>query len=618
MAAALVCAVPALVCSCGPEKYGPYPSAHQGGSGENGGGSGENGENGGSGQGENPGGDGENPGGNGGQDPAGFSLTDFAELNAVAEAGSGSEAGVGAATEGDHASAAARSSLVLDFRSKTNVTPNSGTQVTESGPVYPRFARMGNGKWILTYHNRTNNACGYDCRYMLSDDLIHWRYGNYMFQRYSISDPAIAGNKRTFSNCIPYTLKDGSTMAVASYRSNLQYVAHRYANGIVMRRTTDGVNWSQTPTTAQEILSGQTNWEPWIHQRPSGRIEVYFTDAYPEIGEHNSGTALIYSDDNGATWSGKKRVIRHEFDHTNHLYTDQMISVARIPGSEQLFFASEIWNGSAYRISYGKSNADGTWTELADNEEGPSDYRWAQIKGAAPTVLIFPSGEMVLSYNRSSTFYGRFAVPDYDAILAAPERKLLEASGFWGTVHEAGTHKMVTAVHSGADIVIAQYCLNHDIKATARTSAADGDNKEWLRTDEALFLGANGQAQATLRCSQDAQNLYFLIEVKDNDLKSDDYVKVFLAPYGTTAPDDKCRSFVSKLNTDAAQAYKGTLDSASDTDTGWYAEIQVPRSDLVITDGKLLLNFLLHDSGSDDELLAAETDFSKWVEVSGL
>ena len=611
-----VFALAALLLSCEPEKHGPYPSGAWGSSGEQGGSGDEPGEG-------NPPQEGQDPGD--GQTPATFRIARFEDLNA------------GPAVEGDHASAAGRSSLVLDYRSKTRVTPSSGTQVTENGPVYPRFARMGNGKWIMTYHNRPSNACGFDCRYFLSEDLVNWSYGDYMFLRYSISDPPISGNKRTFSNCIPYTLADGSTIAVASYRSNLQYVAYRYANGIVMRRTEDGVKWSRTPTTAQEILTGNTNWEPWIYQQPSGRIEVYFTDAYPEIGEHDSGTAMIYSDDSGATWSGKKRVIRHEFDHVNHLYTDQMISVARIPGSKQLFFASEVWNGSAYRVSYGKSDAAGTWKELADNEEGPSDYRWAQISGAAPTVLIFPSGEMVLSYNRSSTFYGRLAVPDYDAIKAAPERKLLEASGFWGTVHEVGTHKMVTAVHSGSDIVIAQYCLNHDIKATVRTVAVDGDNGEWSNADEALFLGANGQAQATLRVSSDSANLYFLVEVRDNDLKDADYAQVFLAPYGSTALDGRCRRFGSKVDAVATQcrwdgsawtagdfgitsarAHKGTLDNDSDTDTGWYAEIRVPRSAVDIVDGKVLLNILLHDSGQDDERISASLNPSQWIEVSGL
>ena len=312
-------------------------------------------------------------------------------------------------------------------------------------------------------------------------------------------------------------------------------------------------------------------------------------------------------------------------------------SVARIPGSSQLFFASEVWNGSAYRVSYGKSNADGTWTALGENEEGPSDYRWAQIVGAAPTVMMFPSGELVLTYNSADNFYGRLATADYDAIQSAPEQRLLDAVGFWGTVHEVGTHKMVTAMHSGAGIVIAQYCLNHDIKATARTVTADGDNSEWAKTDEALFLGANGQAQATLRCSQDAENLYFLVEVKDYDLQAADNVQVFLAPYGTASLDDKCRRFGSEVNADAAQCYwngsawtsgsygitaarrfEGTLDSDSDTDTGWFTEIKVPRSAVEIVGGKVLLNFLLHDTGSSDEALTAVAYTPKWIEVSGL
>ena len=557
----------------------------------------------------------------------GFKLSRFEDLNA------------GTSAEGDHAGAVRRSSLVLDYRSKTTVTPVAGVQVTENGPVYPRFARMANGKWIMTYHNRPANSCGYDCRYFLSDDLLEWTYGDYMFQRYAIDYPAISGNKRTFSNCIPYTLADGSTMAVASYRSNKQYKDYPEANGIVMRRTSDGVTWSRSPASGQEIVSGETNWEPWIYQQPSGRIEVYFTDANnTAFADNDSGTSMVYSDDNGTTWSEKVKVIRHKFDAVNNYFTDQMISVARIPGSNRLFFASEIWDGDDYNLSCGKSKADGTWDALTGNDEGPSDYRWKIISdAAAPTVVFFPSGEMVLAYNTGNSYYGRLAVPDYDAIAAAPSKQLLDATGWWGTIHEVGTHKMVAAMHSGADIKIAQFCLNHDIKATARTAVADGDNKEWRGTDEAVFLGANSQAQATLRCSQDAENLYFLVEVRDEDLKTADYVQVFLAPYGKASLDADCRRFGSKVAAAATQCYwngskwtsgsygitsarakGGTLDDNTDTDTGYYAEICVPRSAITITDGKVLLNLLLHDSGHDDELLASDSDLSYWIEVSGL
>ena len=41
----------------------------------------------------------------------------------------------------------------------------------------------------------------------------------------------------------------------------------------------------------------------------------------------------------------------------------------------------------------------------------------------------------------------------------------------------------------------------------------NGNNREWKKTDEALFLGEFSDACATIRAAQDEDNLYFLVEV---------------------------------------------------------------------------------------------------------
>ena len=64
--------------------------------------------------------------------------------------------------------------------------------------------------------------------------------------------------------------------------------------------------------------------------------------------------------------------------------------------------------------------------------------------------------------------------------------------------------------------------------------ALDGDDSEWAESDEALFVGSRCQAQATLRCSADAENLYFLVEVFDESLSSTDFAYILLSPDNDT------------------------------------------------------------------------------------
>ena len=187
-------------------------------------------------------------------------------------------------------------------------------------------------------------------------------------------------------------------------------------------------------------------------------------------------------------------------------------------------------------------------------------------------------------------------------------------------------------------MAMASLCLNHNIKASSHSVKVDGDNADWLPTDEALFVGSKCQAQATLRCSADADNIYFLIECLDENVSKDDYVQVFLAPADQTTLNTK--SFRVKIGlsglrnqggyaggwleqdkgTSAAVSYDATLSSKSDTDNGWLAEIAVPRSAVNVIGGKLKLNFALFDveGGEDAVVSTGEKNPQYWITVSGL
>ena len=190
-----------------------------------------------------------------------------------------------------------------------------------------------------------------------------------------------------------------------------------------------------------------------------------------------------------------------------------------------------------------------------------------------------------------------------------------------------------------AKISLARYNLNHSITATNRSATSDGNNSEWSNTDEALFIGETSQAQATLRCCADGQNLYFLIEVLDYNLSASDFGFLMLSPADgagkLSGESRRVRFGLSGIkNTDyyaggwkeynfgakATVAYEGSVDKKDDEDNGFIFELTIPKSSVKIIDGKVLVNFGYYDatSNSEDSLSKDTSGTSSWMTIKGL
>ncbi len=223
----------------------------------------------------------------------------------------------------------------------------------------------------------------------------------------------------------------------------------------------------------------------------------------------------------------------------------------------------------------------------------------------------------------------------------------LRGTGYWGCMELNGSHEVVAAMRNSdnpngkVSVEIACFELNHRISATWRGVEVDGDNGEWEKTDDALFVGENSQAQATLRCSCDDKNVYFLVEVMDERISDDDYVNILLSPANednelTSAA--RCIS-VSKDGLKGISAYDGgawqetgmddivvrtacdgTSLSDADKDNGYLIEVAVPRSRIDLASGEILVNFVLNDSEGGEDAISpmSSRDMSKWIPVTGL
>ena len=177
--------------------------------------------------------------------------------------------------------------------------------------------------------------------------------------------------------------------------------------------------------------------------------------------------------------------------------------------------------------------------------------------------------------------------------------------------------------------------MNHSITATSRTVATDGKNKEWKNTDEALFIGSKSQAQATLRCSADSENYYFLIEVQDDDVSTSDTGYLMLA--GTSLGSSSRRVEFGADGLKSTKRYsnnnwssysfsaevKTSSNSISDsfdlTGDNYIAEIKIPRSVISPSGGKLKVNFGYYDStAKTTDLMGEEMNISNWIDIKGL
>ena len=543
------------------------------------------------------------------QEPVVCSITPIGELNQ------------GTPIINSHADVTKRSSLMMNYRML--VTMES------SYPRYPRIKKMKNGDYILFYHNGSaNNNIGRRCVYALSKDLKTWSNKGEIFNSYDIIDSKGNKNIHCYANCDGLVLSNGDILAVASCRANSGY-----------RDLTDnGVTWSEPIKIYQGV-----NWEPFLLELPTGELHCYFTDSSRtglEGHGTDTGTAMVVSTDGGKTWkpdfsSSPYYVLRMRWEKNGIVgYNHQMPSVVRLNDNKGLAAAVET-NNSGYHISLCYSDKD-KWEYLAADQEGPVDSNNCVFSGMGPYLGQLPSGETVLSYESSSKY--TLKIGDATARNFGSAYQPF-SGGYWGSFCIIDSHTLVGTNIKAKEgpVQMAQFVLNHRIDAVKRKVTIDGNNKEWANTDHALFVGSKSQAQGTLRCSYDDDNIYFLLEVLDRNLLASDYASLYVSPVSNNKlSKGACCIQVTMNGLKNCEIYDASwkeaqLDAQVKTyvcnetnerlidDYGYIAEIAIPRSKLTITSGQVLVNFSITKRNSLDAICdVASTSTARWIPVTGL
>lgn len=505
------------------------------------------------------------------------------------------------------------SSLELDFRGYTEVTPST---LTVSAANYPRIKKLPNGQYILFWHN---NSVGANVFYTRSSDLKNWEPVKKVFEATPITVNG-QSDERSYSNADALVLQNGELMVVASFRAKNHFRKDNAYNGIMMRKSSDnGQTWSD-----EQVIYRGSNWEPQILQLPSGEIQVYFTHSGAKsqmqiemgwTGDNmvaSSGTAIARSYDNGKTWKANQpdsyagyAISQRYIDTVRGIkvFTDQMPCALLLNKYNTIAVAMEskvFYGVDYYNISVAYS--DDNWARtLGIDEEGPSDKQKDLWNGGAPYLKQFPSGETILSYNAQNVYQIRLgdakARKFYNPCLPFGE----EMTGVWGSLELDGSHTVIGTVQdrsSGSShILIGRMNLNHTLYAGNMTPAVDGDNKDWAGNTEAFFVGSESQAQASVRMSYDKDNLYLLVERLDYDLLSQDTVDVYLNPSTQGLGGNSLRLTVGPNGLQQTARYsggrwkdetvpgaegkallRGTVGGSSDQDEGYAVEVVIPRT----------------------------------------
>ena len=370
---------------------------------------------------------------------------------------------------------------------------------------YPRIKKMADGRYILFYMGGRFGSRIW-CR--ISDDFKNWSEPVMLYKpwkkvmksdgkedaiRYVNPDAVVLQHNGE---------RNGDIIMVCSYRADAHYRIGENC-GLSIRRSTDnGETWS----VAKPIYDGP-NWEPYLLELPDGRIQCFFTDAVPKL--RNSGTSMVESFDGGFTWSEKKRVSRqYKYQYNgNPIFTDQMPCFRLLPDGKTIagWLESRLetkipldYADKNYYSSYCKMSLvynDGfDWKALPEDGTGPARRHTNVRRGAGGYMVVFPSGEVVISHGLKN--FLRLKVLNSDADLpeghtwSSHEFTPFSGEGYWGCMEVDGPQTLAAGVHGPGGMQLGRFWLNH------RISAAEG-----IWSEDALYLSNKGGGEAFMRAS---------------------------------------------------------------------------------------------------------------------
>ena len=453
-----------------------------------------------------------------------------------------------------HAGITHRSRLEADRRS-FRIIEGDGSDVFSKRVYYPRIKVLSDGSYIMFHQDGRVSG---NCYYTTSADGLDWSPRRPVFMSYKTVRDDGEEDFIYWCNCDAQVMPDGEILAFCSYRYRSGYNLDSKYSGIVMKRSRDnGQTWSE----GKEIYKGR-NWESAPLLLESGELQLYFSHTAPKFYfepkvktdakiHTSSGSAIIRSFDGGETWTpdvkeppyAAHRVTQsyvESLENGTKCFTNQMpVAVELHNGDIALATESDMARGRfMLTMSYSHDN----WARPLDiDEDGPEDKSTAFDFGAGPYIVQFESGETLLSYNTADQFHLRLG-DEFGKNMTA-ERDIIAFDGnpgYWGCLCIDGTHRVLAAMPkvwedrttrpwtSDNDMMLCRFYLNHTVHAP-RVGRGDAFTDDaWRDNTEALFLGADTDAQMSLGFAHDDEYIYVRSDRLDRNLGEDSFEKIYI------------------------------------------------------------------------------------------
>ena len=594
-------------------------------------------------------------------------------------------------TDGDHANDdIATASLEINYRETVELSSATTGQTRYDNAWYPRIKKVKDDLYIMFW---MYGQYGRHLYVAYSNDGVTWTNPEVLWaadnsKKFTHAEGPLAGKEDQYLavNADACVLDNGDILCVYAVRPSSGYGYAEYAelNGIYMVRgkvTEDNkVVWSESTEKKYpsqliqeevQLTKGQV-WEPFIFQRDDGQIEIYWSCAIAYIDiygmdsdKRSTCTSMIYSTDNGYTWSpettkathyvGKRVFQEYVGDKVPYgtnadgspMYTEAVPYFGgQMPSAVQLyngktFLALEVQRlDKDFRLSYAISKDGGEWDALDLTQAGPDTTKSDVIStgASAPYVGRFESGEVVLTYGLNSVLRARMVSPDGSVLDSKEFRPTKDSAGSWGSIEVLDSHRIV-ATNPGKSgdkrsIMLYYSYLNHRINAPKTTVTVDGYTNDWENNTDALFVGSETQAQITVRTAHDNDNLYFLVSRLDTFVTEGDTSTICIATanniyYRVVVGLDGVQSVTRFENGAAGDTVSGgsavvkvfgTVGNNEDKDEGVVTEICIPKALVGVSGASYKINPSLSNqdgSGSTNDTLTGVSTFTtgRWPEV---
>ena len=178
-------------------------------------------------------------------------------------------------------------------------------------------------------------------------------------------------------------------------------------------------------------------------------------------------------------------------------------------------------------------------------------------------------------------------------------------------------------------IQLARFILNHRITALSAKINADGDNRDWNKVTDALFVGSESPAQTVFRFAKDSENLYVLAEhlgiddISGNTMTlyfngDNNVMRISINAKGITGVETLSGGVWNTSLNFSVKAVCSISANTGNTDFtyGYLAEMAIPLSDISVYSSIIRFNALVTNNGTEDTFTFSQVnDPSTWIQI---